>query len=163
MSEERLNEALRAFEAGLAALRPQPAGLDRDRLMFLAGQAAAGAADLAPTVVVSRPQPVGWRWPCATVVSLLVAVAASSYAWFRGGPQTVDRPVYVERSVPAPAAVPIGNTDDMPLRADYLRLRQLVLTQGVEALPAAPQGSAGSESPAWRPSRRQQLHELLGG
>ena len=40
MSQEPLNPDLAGVEAALAGLRPAPSALDRDRLMFLAGQAA---------------------------------------------------------------------------------------------------------------------------
>ena len=38
MSEKRINEELAAVEAALASLKPAASGVDRDRVMFLAGR-----------------------------------------------------------------------------------------------------------------------------
>ena len=49
---------MQALEAQLAALRPREDRLDRERLMYLAGQAAA-----APNGVRSQRLPLAWAWP----------------------------------------------------------------------------------------------------
>jgi hypothetical protein len=62
---------LQALEAQLAALRPREDRLDRERLMFLAGQASVGGA--------TRPrlhEPRRWAWP-ASLGALTGAAAAA--------------------------------------------------------------------------------------
>jgi len=85
--EENRPEDLKALEAALAALVPRSDRLDRDRLMFLAGQAAASQ----PAAALSRR----WVWPSA--FSAMTAVAASLLAMLvvRPGPQIVERIVEV--------------------------------------------------------------------
>jgi hypothetical protein len=91
MSEKRLNEELAAVEAALASLTPVPSTIQRDQLLFLAGQAAAAS-------VASRRRRrfAAWLWPCATSASLLVA-AGFGALWAAGRtPQIVERVVYVK-------------------------------------------------------------------
>lgn len=61
----------------LAAFAPRPSRLDRDRLMFLAGQAAAAAEAQALTeaqaLAESRASRSAWYWPASTVVASLSA------------------------------------------------------------------------------------------
>jgi hypothetical protein len=65
--DEEPVEDLKALEAVLASLVPRTGGLDRDRLMFLAGQASVRAA--------SRFR---WAWPASTAA--MTAVAAGLLA-----------------------------------------------------------------------------------
>jgi hypothetical protein len=85
--EENRPEDLKALEAALAALVPRGDRLQRDRLMFLAGRAAASR----PGAAVSRR----WAWPAA--FSAMTAVAASLLVMLvtRPGPQIVERIVEV--------------------------------------------------------------------
>ena len=85
--EENRPEDLKALEAALAALVPRSDRLDRDRLMFLAGQATGSQ----PRAAVSRP----WAWPAA--FSAMTALAASLLLMLvtRPGPQIVERIVEV--------------------------------------------------------------------
>jgi len=119
MSEKRLNEELAAVEAALGSLQPKSTALDRDRLMFLAGRAAA------------ERKPTAWLWPLATAATTLVAITFGTMLATRDGPQVVERVVYVR---------PTQQADKPPatsaeLRTDYLKLRRLVLLQGVDAMP----------------------------
>jgi hypothetical protein len=90
-------EGLKAFEAALAALVPRTYRLDRDRLMFLAGQQSrigfqpveqsrVGQAERSPTnygekthggtaLRLSHPTATAWAWPAA--FSAMTAVAAA--------------------------------------------------------------------------------------
>jgi hypothetical protein len=70
MSEEELNEELGALEAVLASFDPPPLGVDRDRVMFLAGQ-----ASVAGKAGAGRALGVGWIWPGA--LAGMTAVAAT--------------------------------------------------------------------------------------
>lgn len=82
---------LKALEAVLASLAPRTDRLDRDRLMFLAGQASvhkaatAGRAD----VLALAPQAPRWAWPAA--FSAMTALAASLFValLLRPDPQVV--------------------------------------------------------------------------
>jgi hypothetical protein len=61
--EEKLPEELKAFEAALASLTPSADRLSRDRLMYMAGQAA-----------LASPK-THWHWPAA--FSAMTALAAT--------------------------------------------------------------------------------------
>jgi hypothetical protein len=118
MSEQPRDPALTALEAALAALKPAPDGIDRDGLLFRAGQAS-----------VRRPS---WLWPGAAAV--LAVLLAGVLVW--RPVKVVERIVYVE--VPAPQTDSPGydavTLPEPPVPEGYLRLRQLVLRDGVEAL-----------------------------
>ncbi len=67
-------EEMKAFEAALAALAPRRDRLDRDRLMFLAGQASV----LSAAPVCAGRGALGrlpWMWPAA--FSTMTALAAT--------------------------------------------------------------------------------------
>jgi hypothetical protein len=64
-----LPSELQSFEAGLAQLRPSAAQLDRDRLMFLAGQASVEGHDLHARSVLMP----AWFWPASSAVMTGVA------------------------------------------------------------------------------------------
>ena len=66
-SDQELRE-LAAIEAELAALRPGPGRLDRDRTMFLAGRASVGSE-----TVPAAPKVTSGRW--ATALAAMTAVA----------------------------------------------------------------------------------------
>ena len=97
---------LSELEAALAALVPRAERLNRDRLMFLAGQASVESKNGqpgSPASATARPRRrAGWAWPAAfatmtgVAASLLVALA------IRPAPQVTER--IVERIVTAPAA-----------------------------------------------------------
>jgi len=122
MQPEPLRPELSAVEAALASLAPRSSGLDRDRLMYLAGQAAG--------LKTARRRPAAWLWPCATAASLLLA-AVLGLRGPRPGEQVASRPVEV--TPPAPAIEKPRQSDPN----EYFRLRELVLRHGVEALPDA--------------------------
>lgn len=150
--------ALERFAAQVAALTPS-AQLDRDRLMYLAGQASAGA---------SRR----WVWPAAFVG--MTAVAASLLIMLALGPQprVVERIVRVPTPVLPPNAADVQPnavpSDAVPTGAEqpafahrlppssppavYLDLRDRVLAMGVESLPpsAPSEERADSQSANYR-------------
>jgi hypothetical protein len=75
-SEEESREddrGLSELETALAALVPRATGLNRDRLMFLAGQASV-AAEVPPPIFPSRNR-AHWGWPAA--LATMTAIAAS--------------------------------------------------------------------------------------
>jgi hypothetical protein len=79
--EEKLPEELKAFEAALASLTPSADRLSRDRVMYLAGQAALSATEGDSPIFSAKksgqsPMPkTRWAWPAA--FSAMTAVAAT--------------------------------------------------------------------------------------
>lgn len=131
-------EELRDVERSLARLRPAAAGIDRDELMFRAGQAAAtGRAGLAPGVAV--------------LVALVASLAGAGTTWLArpAAPErivqvTVEKPVL--RVVELAPIMPAGERPERSVaRADYLELRDRVLAEGMDALPSL--GPAGGAAP----------------
>jgi hypothetical protein len=161
MSEKPVKNDLAAVEAALGALRPVPSGVDRDRLMYLAGEAAASRS------LSRRRRWADWLWPCATAASVLLAVTFATMWFARGEP----RIVYVERPARAredssPPAAPRTEAVRRPKRwrTDYLQLRRLVMSRGVDALPETPSGPAsGAETLRWGSGLDRTLEELLEG
>jgi hypothetical protein len=184
MSEDRVNDELASFEAALESLRPAPSCIDRDRLMFLAGRAAA-----ADRMVGTAAGPTGPRfrllWPAATAVSLLVAVALGTLLAMRGPRQPVTRapsprpgihrpgnpgPDALEPSVSGadgtlwPALAATTPAELSAGRNSYLALRRAVLREGVDALPVPKSSSAAKDSlPKWGPGARGAPSELFDG
>lgn len=131
MSEEPLNESLAAVQSALANLPLKPSGLDRDRVMYLAGQAAA-----------SRRRRTRWLWTLATAASWLLTFTVAGL-WLFGQPEHQATTPAIASNLPVVAVSPPA----VPLRSDYLALRQLLLTQGVEALPSPQVIPASPEKP----------------
>lgn len=134
----------------LASFAPRPARLDRDRTLFLAGQAAA-ATLLAPTIEAVEVR-VPWYWPASTVATSLVATVLAVLLVVRGDstsraapspvagqaqPTPVDPPPSI---TVAPAPEYLQPTSSEWPEGSFLRLRELALDQGVESLPR-PRGS----------------------
>jgi hypothetical protein len=163
MSQKKMNEGLPAFEAALASLSPAASAIDRDRLMYLAGQA----------VGVKSPQRrfvAKWLWPCATAASVLLAVTLTGVMLGRG-PQIVEKIVYVPAEAPAiqpgtptsPKKIDKAPRRTKRIRGDYLQLRRMVVAQGVDALPKLKQKpTSGAKIPKWAPGARTELERSLG-
>ena len=164
MPEERLNDELDALETALASLSPKGSGVDRDRVMYLAGRAAARKSPLpAERVGTSR------LWHVATALSLLTAVSFGGMLLVRGGPEVV----YIYRNEPTGVSQPdrpeVAVQDDhrpqqVQILADYLRLRRLVLADGLNALPSRkPRPGSRGSVPKWGPEQVEDLEAILGG
>ena len=165
MSQKPMKNDLAAVEATLGALRPAPSGVDRDRLMYLAGEAAAGRS------LGRRRRRADWLWPCAAAASMLLAVSFATM-WVSAEPEV--RIVYVERGEekPEPAPQPTAAADQEVERArpqktwgtDYLRLRRLVMTEGIDVLGPSYSGRGADAEPLrWRSIHDRTLKELLEG
>jgi hypothetical protein len=76
---------LTALENALSDLLPRPATVDRDAVLFRAGQAAV---------------PRRWFWPCATAAASAAAVVLGVLLAIRPAPAVIERTIYVQ--VPAP-------------------------------------------------------------
>jgi hypothetical protein len=84
MSENIPRQELNAFEASLVALKPASGGIDRETLMFRAGQ--------------ESMRPRGWLWPGATAAMALTAAMLGGLIVLR---PTITQVVYVEVEKPA--------------------------------------------------------------
>ena len=173
-----MNKGLPAFEAALASLSPAASAIDRDRLMYLAGQAV-GAQ--------SPRRHSAWLWPSATAASVLLAVTLAGMLLTRG-PRVVEKTVYIPAKPPVEAdAPPIVQPEQSPAaagdetpappekidrtpkrkkkpRGDYLQLRRMVVARGVDALPKLKprQPAPGAEIPKWSPGPRTDLEPSFG-
>jgi hypothetical protein len=155
MSEPLSDPSLRALESALTGLAPLRADISRDRMLFLAGQAALRRRG---------------RLFAGTAAALAVLSAALGGALLvRPGPTAAERVVYVRVPAPSPAPAdaplapgpvrqeapsPAGDAEEAPPGLDYLRLRQQVVERGPDALPPLA---------AWpAPAERAPLESLLG-
>ena len=91
MSQEHVSPdpELKTVESALGALKPSPSRIDRDRVMFLAGQAAA------------RRRTAGqWAWVAVAAGLGLVSLVEAGMLARR--PEVVERVVYVTRPDTSP-------------------------------------------------------------
>jgi hypothetical protein len=141
MPHEPLNPELSAIEAALASLAPTAPRLNRDRVMYLAGQAAA--------VQAARRGVRAWLWPCATAAALVLS-AILGLREFRAGGSGAE-PV-IAKAIARPEGIPGRPGPSEPTGPaepnEYLRLRELVLRDGVEALPESTGVGAPSDQGA---------------
>ena len=146
-----LNEpdpALAGLEAALAALVPMPGRINRDALLFRAGQAS----------VCGRR----WLWPGAAAVLGLVAAALGVVIAVRPAPRPVERVLVVRVREPAPpdrVPVPPAAKPEPapPVRVaatrepmNYAQLEKQVLRWGLDGVPAPPPPAAPSDPPLTR-------------
>ncbi len=148
MSDSTADPKLAALEKNLSALVPTPGRIDRDQLLFRAGQAS-----------VRRPQ---WLWPCATALVSVVAVGLGTALMIRPEPRVIERVVFVSPESQAPASdstgsAPLPNATAVQTKtessrelwassAGYVQQRDQAIRWGVDALP--PSGSIDSAGPA---------------
>ncbi|HEV3117337.1 MAG TPA: hypothetical protein VGY58_09805 [Gemmataceae bacterium] len=144
MSDENIDPKLLALESALASLSPAPGRLDRDRLLFRAGQAAAGQR---------------WLWPSATAALAVLSAALGIFVTVRPEPRPAIQIVYVpvkEEGAANSEGAPLANAystaagETVALRPEppsYFQLEQLVQRWGVEALPDSAQADAGDSAP----------------
>jgi hypothetical protein len=138
MSESVPELNLAALEAALGSLSPVPGRIDRDRLLFQAGQR-----------TMHRRQ---WLWPGATAALALVSLTLGGERLIRPQPGAVEHVVYVRVEVPA-AHETVAALPRTPIEAEvaaaeeagagpggtsYLKLEQQVLRWGLDALPELP-------------------------
>ncbi len=173
---EPIRPDLKPIESALAILVPQPARLDRDRLLYEAGRLAGRSG---------RSNRRRFVWP-AIAAALAAMLVVSLVA--RPEPRIVERIVRVPVEAPSPVArapesdVPPGPAVavavvrqhepqaapqpamDWPGEMPYSRLRDLVLASGVDAW-RAPTPQTGTARPSTQEpiSHRQWRAELLGG
>ncbi len=135
MFEQTPDPALKAFTRAVAGMAPHPGGLDRDRLLFQAGQ-----ADQARRM---RP------WPWVSAALAVLAASLGGLEFFRQ-PEVRERVVLVRQPTPAPAPAPPnsdrpesaplaraekGGETASPEWREALSSRQQALRHGVDSLP----------------------------
>jgi hypothetical protein len=86
-----LRDDLRSVEAALARLRPRADELNRDRFLFLAGQASVAENGARSP----RDRFLHWYWPASSVGMTGVAAALLIAQVMRSDPPTVEKLVYV--------------------------------------------------------------------
>jgi|SRR6516162_9191716 len=135
MSEQTHDPELAAVASALASLAPSSGRLDRDQLLFRAGQ---------------RSVPRGrWFWPASSAALGVLAIALGVLASRRPAPEVLDHIVYVQAPAPeaplqeipdsassapqSPRAIESDHQRGSPLSC--YRLEQVALRWGVEALP----------------------------
>lgn len=163
------------FEQALCSLMPRAAQLDRDRLMFLAGQASVPqasqecepAVDQSHRLDVVRSRRSRWGWPAAFSAMTAVAAALLVALLNRPAPQIIERIVRVPVEVPRTAvdaadapdqadrfaedAARAERADRWPAADDsYLHLRRQALALGIDSWMDAvsPPTPASVEAPA---------------
>jgi hypothetical protein len=138
-AEDPLKPELAAVEAALASLTLRPAAVERERLMFLAGQAAA---------LKATRRRGAWLWPCATAAALLLALGLGLR-----GPRPSEPVLNQTTASTTPQTDPNS----------YAKLRALLLARGVDALPETTDASGRSPAQPLRPLDRNRLDARLGG
>ncbi|MGD2174169.1 MAG: hypothetical protein PVJ27_02110 [Candidatus Brocadiaceae bacterium] len=141
MFEQETNGRLNDLEKALSELHPAASRVDRDELMFRAGQ-------------LSAPTRRG-LWPAATALAAGLAIVLGVLLAARPAPQVRERVVVrapTGRAEPAPPPpqvrpVRLGRRRRPPVKGSYLELRRSILTEGLNAWPAAPP-RPGSARPA---------------
>lgn len=158
-NQQHAHGDLNAFEAALAGLTPR-ARLDRDRLMFLAGQAAAVSPAPAPDGAQSSGR---HGWPAAFAAMTAIAAGLLLALLVRlppGNEGLVERPARPD-SGPAAATQRIQTAAAAGAAADsYVHLRDLVTAQGLDAWPDSAAIAAGGDRAAG-PLRPSSLGALL--
>ena len=109
--EEDLSPDLKAIEAELASLTPRTGLLDRERLIFLAGQQSVAADDAGPA-----NRRGGWGWPAA--FAAMTAVAAMLLVMLLSRPEAPGNVPFVEvppgQAVDDPDAPPPESPESLP-------------------------------------------------
>jgi hypothetical protein len=173
---------LTPLESALASLMPATVRVDRDRLMYQAGQASAQAE-----ATTAGVQPRAWLWPTAAAGMSTVAAALFVLLVVRPQPAVVERIVYVpaegapvakgeasaaktdslQQPPPGPRRTIIGDRTlaggwtglgETNRRPAYLGLRDQVLAFGVDVWQKPSSGSASVAQPG---SYREALDSLL--
>ncbi|AGA25339.1 hypothetical protein [Singulisphaera acidiphila] len=161
-----VDPGLNAIENALGALTPSRSRLDRDRLMFRAGQ------------VSARPTPIGKRlWIAVAAGTGLIALGEAAMLAHRPAPQIIEKVIVVrDREQPVvgdtPTTEPIvaqasafrgfGDSPSFGPTA-YERLNSQVFRYGLDGLPTPPSPRANADSNKPLPPLTRQLwqEELL--
>lgn len=167
-----LTPELAALEGRLAGLSLTALRVDRDKLMFAAGRAAALAER--PTYI-AEPSRLGTKfWPTATALATAASVALATMLILerRVDQQTVSVPsppraVEAQPELTKPSPQPEfawkpWQSSEQPTTG-YLGIRQVALTRGINAIDSTFSATSSSRDPGENSSasQRQILDELL--
>ena len=145
---EALPEELKAVEIVLRRLTPNAQGVDRDRVMYLAGRAS----------VASRQSSLRVVWPISTAALLLVSLTLGGMLIARGhNEQPLGQLPKEQPNVRLVAGesenTNVGRAKLAVDHSSYFQLRTAVLRGGAEALPVPQRGAAPADSldaiPLW--------------
>ena len=148
-----------AIEAALGSLAPARGRLDRDRIMFLAGQASVG-----------RRSSGRRAWIAAAAGLALIASVEAALLARRPSPEVVERVVHVREPIaprpdpaeardPRPVADPPGRLIGLGQTA-HERMAGQVLRYGLDGLPGPASGSWGDPGSPPVPTRRRLQEEV---
>ncbi len=164
MSNESEDQgSLESVEQALAGFTPAPPRLDRDRLMFLAGQASTQASVHTEKLALPAGR-ANWLWPASTAALAATSLALAAALLVRPMPQPQvvyrDRPVLVqpprgiqsppahERDVaPQPVLPSPGLAEGPATHGGYLKTRGVALRIGLDGL-GSPSGGSNAANPA---------------
>lgn len=179
MSSEEFSQDVNDVERALRSLRPASPPLDRDRLMFLAGQAAAP-----PARTVNRLRTkTEMFWPSAAAAMTLVSLGLGMTLALRP-PTVIERAVLVpaaqrpEENAPRqPQPVRLESSDSVadagPLKSEavaavstrsgdrYLRLRDQAIAHGIDFVDSLSPVTRTSNGPEESDSRQELLDQML--
>jgi hypothetical protein len=166
MSNEPISPApdpeMNAIEAALGALVPARSRIDRDLVMFRAGQA---------SVRSSRSGLRAWTAIAASLA--LVALGEGVLLAHRPPPQIVEKVVVVRETVPVPIIASLQRSvaevpESLPIeralslgQTAYERLAGQVLRYGLDGLPASPTVASPASGPSPASSGQMLQEELL--
>ncbi len=156
MSDEPItpDPGLNALESALKALAPARARVDRDRVMFRAGQA---------SVRQAFPGRKGWMTLAASLA--LVALGEGAMLALRPSPRVVEKLIVIREpaghSSPAPVAIRTPAAGSFrSLKTDHERRMWQVLLYGLDGLPATPATARADRQPRPGASRNDLREEL---
>jgi hypothetical protein len=147
---EELPEDLKTIETALRQLTPGASQIDRDRLMYLAGQASVMNSGIGSSIISETRFAANNRrnlWPMATAALALISITLGGLLLH--AKRSEELVVRVERlpveSGNSSDIVSSGPTDSFTFgvstvgnNANYLQLRNLLLVRGVDALLPSP-------------------------
>jgi hypothetical protein len=146
------------IEAGLGSLVPSRSRIDRDRVMFRAGQAS------------GRPSSNGRAWMAIAASLALVASAEGVLLARRPSTEVVERVIVVREPTSSPILPPVERVAaSAPSQAGRFlgmgptahdRLAEQILRYGLDGLPRSVSVSWGDPEPRPVSSRQQLLDEL---
>jgi hypothetical protein len=162
-NENDKSDSLGAIERALAGFSPAPPQIDRDRLMFFAGRANALANEQSQALML--PTRHNRLWPAATATFAATSLALAGVLAFQtASPPTIvrrDRPVSAPAAqFPQPAASLLANhfslatpsieREQREASGDYLKIREIALRMGLDALGSQPYSAAPDKPTSYR-------------
>lgn len=175
MNSDQFDNEHDPLEQGLRQFAPRPSSLDRDRLMFLAGQQFAIASTQSVSGSSTHKRSA-WLWPAATLSMTTVAACfAIAFVWQVSRPaevRIVVREVPVVKPAPTQMATissELMSTPTQPITtapislslpaSSVLQMRNVALRFGVEAIPAEQRSYTSSTVQLSPIDRWQQLRD----